>query len=106
VPIQVPEWTDCLVMLQQNQVEAVSTDDTILAGMSAQDPFTTIVGESLGAEPYGIGVNKEQTDLVRFVNAVLEQMRTDGSWATLYDRWVAQLLNRAVPAPPVARYRD
>jgi polar amino acid transport system substrate-binding protein len=106
VPIEVPEWTDCLVMLQQNQVEAVSTDDTILAGFTAQDPFTTIVGESLGAEPYGIGVNKEQTDLVRFVNAVLEQMRADGSWGQLYDTWVADLLNRQVPPPPVARYRD
>lgn len=106
VPVQVPEWTDCLVMLQQNQVEAVSTDDTILAGFTAQDPFTRILPEVLGAEPYGIGVNKEQTDLVRFVNAVLQQMRDDGSWAQLYGTWVAQLLNRPVPAPPAARYRD
>lgn len=106
VAVSVRDWTDCLVMLQQNQVEAISTDDTILAGFTAQDPFTKIVGGPLAAEPYGIGVNKAQSDLVRFVNAVLEQMRTDGSWSTLYDTWVAQLLDRPVPAPPVARYRD
>jgi len=106
IAVQVPNWTDCLVMLQQNQVEAVSTDDTILAGFTAQDPFTEIVGEALGAEPYGIGVNKEQTDLVRFVNAVLEQMRADGSWGQLYGTWVADLLDRQVPPPPAARYRD
>jgi polar amino acid transport system substrate-binding protein len=106
VAVQVPNWTDCLVMLQQNQIEAVSTDDTILAGFKAQDPFTKIVGDALAAEPYGIGVNKEQTDLVRFVNAVLEQMRADGSWGDLYGIWVADLLDREVPAPPAARYRD
>ena len=39
-----PDWTDCLVMLQQGQVDAVSTDDTILAGLAAQDPYTEVVG--------------------------------------------------------------
>jgi polar amino acid transport system substrate-binding protein len=107
IPVQVRDWTDCLVMLQQNQVEAVSTDDTILAGFKAQDPFAEILPDVLAAEPYGIGVNKDQTDLVRFVNAVLEQMRADGSWGTLYDRWLTDLLERtAPPPPPAARYRD
>ena len=41
---QVPYWTDCLVLLQQGQVAAVSTDDAILDGLAAQDPFTKVVG--------------------------------------------------------------
>ena len=38
IPWQVTNQTDCLVMLQQGQVDAISTDDTILAGLAAQDP--------------------------------------------------------------------
>lgn len=105
VPVQVPNWTDCLVMLQQNQVDAVSTDDTILGGLAAQDPFTEMVGDSIGAEPYGMAMPKGQTDFVRFVNAVIQRMRTDGTWTATYNRWLADLLGPA-PAPPAAKYRD
>ncbi|MEU7478843.1 transporter substrate-binding domain-containing protein [Lentzea sp. NPDC042327] len=102
--VSVPNWTDCLVMLQQGQVEAISTDDTILAGLAAQDPYTEVVGARFTEEPYGVGVPKGQEDLVRFVNGVLERMRSDGTWAQTYRRWLSTL--GPAPQPPVARYRD
>jgi polar amino acid transport system substrate-binding protein len=105
IGVQVPGWTDCLVMLQQNQVEAVSTDDTILAGLKAQDQFTKIVGEPFTREPYGMGIPKGQADFVQFVNAVLDQMRANGEWTRIYNRWLASLIPGSTPAPPVARYR-
>ena len=104
LPVGVPDWTDCLVMLQQDQVAAVSTDDSILAGLAAQDPNTAVVGPRFSDEPYGIGINRDATDLVRFVNAVLARMRADGSWTRLYNRWLTAL--GPAPQPPVARYRD
>jgi polar amino acid transport system substrate-binding protein len=105
IGMQVAGWTDCLVMLQQNQVEAVSTDNTILAGLAKQDPTTKVLPGSLSKEPYGMAVPKGQDDFVRFINAVLEQLRADGTWARHYNSWLAALLDR--PAnPPAARYRD
>jgi polar amino acid transport system substrate-binding protein len=103
VPVAVRDWTDCLVMLQQGQVDAFSTDDAILVGMAAQDPNTEVVGPRFTDEPYGIAVAKGREDLVRFVNAVLERMRADGTWTALYRRWLTKL--GPAPAPPVARYR-
>lgn len=102
VPVQVEDWSDCLVMLQQGQVAAVSTDDTILAGMSEQDPTTKIVGDRFTQEPYGIGVPKDDKDMVRFVNAVLEDVR-GGAWQKIYDRWLADRLGAA--EPPAATYK-
>lgn len=104
--VQVPDWTDCLVMLQQNQVDAVSTDDVILAGMAAQDRYTEVVGGSIAPQPYGIAVPKGRDDMVRFVNGVLERVRADGRWAAAYSRWLGGLLPGPVPAPPAPRYRD
>jgi polar amino acid transport system substrate-binding protein len=98
--VQVPFWTDCLVDLQQGQVAAISTDDSILAGLAAQDPFTKIVGPELTSEPYGLAISKEHPDFVRFVNAVLAQEESDGAWAASYKRWVGT----PVPPAPVARY--
>jgi len=102
--VAVVTWADCLVALQQRQVEAVSTDDSILAGLVSQDPYLHIVGPSLSEEPYGIGINLQNTGLVRFVNGTLERIRRDGTWNTLYRKWLTVL--GPAPAPPVARYSD
>lgn len=102
--VGVVTWADCLVALQQRQVDAVSTDDSILAGLVSQDPYLQIVGPSMNEEPYGIGVNKQNTGLVRFVNGTLQRIRGDGTWNTLYRKWLTVL--GPAPAPPVARYSD
>jgi len=102
IPDPVTYWTDCLVLLQQGDVAAVSTDDSILDGLKAQDPWTKLVGPPLTDEPYGLAISKQHPDFVRFVNAVLQQMRTDGQWAASYARWIGT----PVPAPPPAQYRD
>ncbi|PSL57570.1 amino acid ABC transporter substrate-binding protein (PAAT family) [Saccharothrix carnea] len=101
VPVAVAHWTDCLVMLQQGQVDAISTDDTILAGFAAQDPYTKVVGPQFAAEPYGMAFPKADEDFVRFVNALLERLRADGTWTRLHQRWLGD-----PPVPPVAVYRD
>ncbi|GAB3946094.1 glutamate ABC transporter substrate-binding protein [Corynebacterium tapiri] len=90
--LKVSRWSDCLMALQQRQVDAVVTDDLILAGMADQDPFTTIVGEPIGREDYGVGVRKsipsdDSSGLVRQVNETLERIRTDGTWQRLYHAW-------------------
>jgi polar amino acid transport system substrate-binding protein len=100
----VSAWTDCLVMLQQGQVDAISTDDVVLRGLAEQDPTVEVVGDSIAVEPYGVGIKKETTDLVRFVNGALEDIRADGTWERLYDRWLQSL--GPSPGPPTARYQD
>ena len=100
----VPNFDDCLVALQQGQADAASTDDVLLGGMVVQDPNLEIVGPTLETEPYGIGINKSQDDLVRAVNASLERIRRDGTWLSLYQKWLTTL--GPAPSPPEPKYRD
>ena len=102
--IGVTSWTDCLLMLQQGQVDAISTDDVVLKGLARQDPDVDVVGESLGIEPYGVGVKKDNDDLVRFVNGALAEIRSDGTWERLYEKWLRSL--GPSPGPPEPRYQD
>jgi polar amino acid transport system substrate-binding protein len=102
--IAVTSWTDCLVMLQQGQVDAISTDDSVLLGLAKQDPNVEVVGQSIAVEPYGVGVKLENEDLVRFVNGVLDQMRSDGTWDRLYNKDLYTL--GPSPGPPAPRYQD
>ena len=92
--------TDCLVKLQQGEVTAITSDNSILEGLEAQDPFTKIVGPYLTDEPYGLAIAKDHPDFVRFVNAVLAKERADGAWKASYVRWVGS----PAPEPPPAGY--
>jgi polar amino acid transport system substrate-binding protein len=102
--VSVVNWADCLVAMQQREIDAVSTDDSILAGLVAEDPYLHIVGPNLATQPYGVGINLENTGLVRFVNGTLERIRRDGTWNTLYRKWLTVL--GPAPAPPAPRYVD
>ena len=102
-PVSASDALDCLVLLQQLQVDAVSTDDAILAGFAEQDKGTKILPGRFTEEPYGMAIKKESVDFVRFVNGVLERLRTDGTWTRLYKTWLSAL--GPTPQPPSPRYR-
>ncbi len=84
-PVGVSLTTDCMVRWQQGQVDAITGDDAILAGLAQQDPAAKVEGPTdVGSEPYGLAVKKENRDLVAFLNALLEQMRSNGDWKRAY----------------------
>ncbi|HYG92433.1 MAG TPA: glutamate ABC transporter substrate-binding protein [Nocardioides sp.] len=94
--------TGCLVRFQQGEVDAITGDDTVLAGLAAQDPYAAVPEqEPLSDEPYGVGASQGDEDLVAFINQVLEDMRADGSWQRAYDRWLRPEL-QVDAAQPIA----
>jgi polar amino acid transport system substrate-binding protein len=104
IPVGSDTHTGCLVLFQEAKVDAITGDDTILAGLAAQDPYAVVVNApAFTAEPYGLGVSKKHPEFVQFVNGVLAQMRSNGQWTTSYNTWLKSALGPA-PAPPVAVY--
>jgi polar amino acid transport system substrate-binding protein len=79
VPYPVDQRTDCLVALQEGKVAAITSDDAILLGFQAQDPYTRIVGPDGPAQPYGMAIAKTHPEFVRFVNGWLAQIRANGT---------------------------
>jgi len=106
VPYILADFTDCLVAFQNGEVDAIATDDAILAGLAAQDPYAKIIGDRFSDEPYGIGIALDHPEFTRFVNGVLDQMRANGTWAKLYTQWLVPSLSSTVPPPPAPVYRD
>lgn len=105
IPVGAENSIDCLIMLQQGQVDAVCNDDAILVALAEQDPTTEVVGPRFSNDGYGIGISRGEPELVRFVNAVLERLRASGTWATIYRRWLSGQLGPP-PPPPEAQYLD
>ena len=105
VPFPVPDQSDCLVLLEQGRVDAISTDDTVLAGLAAQDPYTKIVGPRFTDEPYGMAISLAHPELTAFVNGVLAQLRASGQLASMYGTWLGAAFGHVLPPVPPARYK-
>ena len=101
---EVGSRAECLVHLQEGTADAITSDDTILAGFRLQDPLTEILGTSLHDEPYGIAIPQGDEDFVRFVNGVLDQMRADGRWQAIDEKWLSAL--GPAQSPPTPTYKD
>jgi polar amino acid transport system substrate-binding protein len=107
-PWLVDARTDCLVALQEGEVDAYFGHDTFLVGMVDQDPGLRMVPEGEG-QHYGIAMSPHDVTFVRYVNGVLDQLREDGTLANLYDEWLGRLYRGAgqplpgVPVPDTTR---
>ncbi|MBM0127691.1 glutamate ABC transporter substrate-binding protein [Pimelobacter simplex] len=103
IAVEAANHTGCLIKFQNSEVDAITGDDTVLAGLAAQDPYTAVPQqEKLTDEPYGLAFNKDDVALVKFANSVLDQMRADGRWAGIYDEWLKPTLKvDATPPAPV-----
>ncbi len=86
----VDAYSECLELLQNGAVDAISTDDVILTGMIIQDDTLQLVGDELTVEPYGAGFKKDDAEFAEFVNGVLEEYMSSGAWQESYDNWLGQ----------------
>jgi glutamate transport system substrate-binding protein len=97
---QYDTYSACIEALKNGAIDAVTTDEVILAGYAAQSPGTfKIVGQPFSEENYGIGLKKDDTDLQKKINDALTKMETDGAWKTAFEKNLGPA-GIKTPAPP------
>ncbi|HVL94664.1 MAG TPA: glutamate ABC transporter substrate-binding protein [Solirubrobacteraceae bacterium] len=99
----VDSYSECLELIQNDTVDAVSTDDVILTGMIIQTgDELKLVGDELTQEPYGAGIKKGEQQMVDHVNEVFSAMKEEGRWKELYDKWVGQYTKEEQDPPDIS----
>ena len=81
-------YSKCVEALVGGSVDAVTTDNVILAGFAAQPQYEgklKVVGKPFSTEKYGVGLKKGDTATCEKVNAALQKMVSDGSWQKALD---------------------
>ncbi len=76
-------YSKCVEALNAGTIDAVTTDNVILAGFAAQEQYKgklKVVGKPFSEERYGVGIKKGDADLCGKINTALEKMQSDGSW--------------------------
>jgi len=96
-------YSECLTGLENKVIDALTTDDSILAGYAAQDQFKgkfKLGGFKMSNENYGIGVQKG-SELKAKINAALEKMVSDGSWDAAVKKNFGPANYQNEPAPKI-----
>ena len=81
-------YSKCAEALANGAVDALTTDNTILAGYAAQPAYKgklKVVGKTFSEEIYGIGIKKGDKDRCTKINDALKTMIDDGSWQKAVD---------------------
>ncbi|GGQ57361.1 glutamate ABC transporter substrate-binding protein [Couchioplanes azureus] len=85
---QFDSYSKCVQALSDGSVDAVTTDDIILAGYAAQEQYVgkfKVVGKKFSDEPYGIGLKKTDKEGCEKINEILKTAASDGSYKAAWD---------------------
>ncbi|HEY5980372.1 MAG TPA: glutamate ABC transporter substrate-binding protein [Microlunatus sp.] len=96
------KFSDCVAALDRSEVDAVTTDDVILAGFAAEPQYKgklKVVGKGFSDELYGVGIKKGDAAMVEKVNTALKAFIADGSWKASLDETVRPS-GYKIPKPP------
>jgi glutamate transport system substrate-binding protein len=81
-------YSKCVEALNSGTIDAVTTDNVILAGFAAQEQYKgklKVVGKPFSTENYGVGLKKGDVETCTKVNTAIEKMISDGAWQKALD---------------------
>ncbi len=85
--MELEDYAQAFTALKSGQGEALTTDNGILFGIASENPTYHVVGGTFTKEPYGIAFDKGQGEMRSKVNAALAEMRKDGTYQKLLQKW-------------------
>ncbi|TCO52644.1 glutamate ABC transporter substrate-binding protein [Actinocrispum wychmicini] len=93
------KYSDCITPLLNGALDAMTTDDIILAGYAAQHSGQLkLVGKGFTDEKYGIGLKKGDTEGQAAINKAITDMQSSGEWKKALE--AAMGTSYKIPSPP------
>lgn len=87
---QYENYQEAFTALRAGQGEVLTTDNAILYGMAQQDSNYEVVGDIFTDEPYGIAIKKGEAELVQAVNDILSELKSNGEYDAIYEKWIGE----------------
>ena len=99
-PVPFATYSECVDQLENGTVDAVTTDGAILLGYAAENPDELeVVAEPFSEERYGVGYNKDATEMCGFITDTIQQAMDDGTWAEAFEATLGES-GVETPEPP------
>ena len=99
-PVPFATYSECVDQLENGTVDAVTTDGAILLGYAAENPDEIeVVGEPFSEERYGVGYNKDASEMCQWITDTLQAAMDDGTWAEAFEATLGES-GVETPEPP------
>jgi glutamate transport system substrate-binding protein len=99
-PVPLGTYSECVDQLNNETVDAVTTDGAILEGYAAEDPDNLeVVTEPFSEELYGVGYQHGDTAMCEFITSTLQEAMDNGKWAEAFEATLGQS-GVETPDPP------
>lgn len=95
--IRVETETDLFLALQQRKCDVVMLDYTIFSYAKRQHPELVEIPSNFPSDYYGVGFNKKDTELYAQFNAFLKEIRSNGLYQEIYERWIMNATESKMP---------
>jgi ABC-type amino acid transport substrate-binding protein len=82
-----PEGPDAINALKAGTVEAVIIDAPVAQNAIEEEGGVEIAEKVPTEEEYGIAVAKDNTELLEEINTGLEEVISDGTYTTIFEKW-------------------
>lgn len=82
-------YSECVAAMVAGRVDAVTTDNTILAGYAAEPAYKgtlRVVGKTFSQERYGIGFRRGDLALCQKITTAITSMISSGAWQRAVDK--------------------
>lgn len=89
--LEFENYAECFTALKSGQGDAMTTDNSILLGLQTDNPDYELTGGNFTNEPYGIAINKGQTEFLAQVNKALDTLHENGTYDEIYNKWFPNL---------------
>ncbi|MBG9787845.1 glutamate ABC transporter substrate-binding protein [Brevibacillus laterosporus] len=88
--LEFENYAEAFTALKAGQGDALTTDNALLYGMAKQDPNFRVVEGTFTEEPYGIALPKGDTEFVALINDLIKEMKQNGEYDKLYEKWIGE----------------
>ncbi|ETI68035.1 transporter substrate-binding domain-containing protein [Neobacillus vireti] len=88
--LEFENYAEAFTALKSGKGDALTTDNSILYGMAAQDSDYEVVGGTFTEEPYGIAMTKGDKEFVDYVNKFLKELKDSGEYDKMKAKWIKE----------------
>lgn len=92
--VEYGKLSECVLALKTGRADAYVHDDLPILAVAEKDPTLKVVGDAFKPVPFAIAVRKGDTEFLEFVNQQLENIKKDGTFDKLWDKWFGQYKDR------------
>ncbi|TCP58240.1 amino acid ABC transporter substrate-binding protein (PAAT family) [Tumebacillus sp. BK434] len=85
--LEFANYAEAFTALKSGKGDALTTDNSILLGMAAQDPNYVLAGDPFSDEPYGIASKKGDDEFTKTLNDFLKGLKDSGEYNKIYKKW-------------------